>query len=77
LQLVEILIGGSMLQLVVDVLRQCSKACVVKRDFKRAEVLIKLAVHLARCVLCVCVCVCVCVCSVYVCACVCVRNCSW
>ncbi|XP_052239180.1 amyloid protein-binding protein 2-like isoform X2 [Dreissena polymorpha] len=33
---------------VVDVLRQCSKACVVKREFKRAEVLIKYAVEFAR-----------------------------
>ncbi|KAL8576087.1 hypothetical protein ACOMHN_001437 [Nucella lapillus] len=33
---------------VVDVLRQCAKACVVKREFKKAEVLIKLAVHQAR-----------------------------
>ncbi|KAK7459432.1 hypothetical protein BaRGS_00039000 [Batillaria attramentaria] len=33
---------------VIDVLRQCAKACVVKREFKKAEVLIKLAVHQAR-----------------------------
>ncbi|XP_025090996.1 amyloid protein-binding protein 2-like isoform X2 [Pomacea canaliculata] len=33
---------------VIDVLRQCSKACVVKREFKKAEILIKLAVHKAR-----------------------------
>ncbi|KAK3084359.1 hypothetical protein FSP39_012164 [Pinctada imbricata] len=33
---------------VVDVLRQCSKACVVKREFQKAEVLIKYAVSYAR-----------------------------
>ncbi|XP_052801330.1 amyloid protein-binding protein 2-like [Mya arenaria] len=33
---------------VVDVLRQCSKACVVKREFSKAEVLIKFAVDFAR-----------------------------
>ncbi|XP_033748176.1 amyloid protein-binding protein 2-like [Pecten maximus] len=33
---------------VVDVLRQCSKACVVKREFNKAETLIKHAVHYAR-----------------------------
>ncbi|KAK7087291.1 amyloid protein-binding protein 2-like [Littorina saxatilis] len=33
---------------VIDVLRQCAKACVVKREFKKAEVLIKLAVFQAR-----------------------------
>ncbi|XP_060071001.1 amyloid protein-binding protein 2-like [Ylistrum balloti] len=33
---------------VVDVLRQCSKACVVKREFSKAETLIKHAVHYAR-----------------------------
>ncbi|XP_046583008.1 amyloid protein-binding protein 2-like isoform X2 [Haliotis rubra] len=33
---------------VVDVLRQCSKACVVKREFEKAEVLIKQAVAYAR-----------------------------
>ncbi|KAK2193494.1 hypothetical protein NP493_12g07051 [Ridgeia piscesae] len=33
---------------VVDVLRQCSKACVVKREFKKAEMLIKCAVQHAR-----------------------------
>uniref|UniRef100_T1JC70 Uncharacterized protein n=1 Tax=Strigamia maritima TaxID=126957 RepID=T1JC70_STRMM len=36
------------LKCVIDVLRQASKACVVKRDFKRAEMLVKQAVHLAR-----------------------------
>uniref|UniRef100_UPI00358E867D amyloid protein-binding protein 2 isoform X2 n=1 Tax=Myxine glutinosa TaxID=7769 RepID=UPI00358E867D len=35
-------------RVVVDVLRQASKACVVKREFKRAEQLIKHAVFLAR-----------------------------
>lgn len=33
---------------VVDVLRQCSKACVVKREFAKAEHLIKYAVNYAR-----------------------------
>lgn len=33
---------------IVDVLRQCSKACVVKREFKKADQLIKSAVHYAR-----------------------------
>ncbi|XP_060560053.1 amyloid protein-binding protein 2-like [Ruditapes philippinarum] len=33
---------------VVDILRQCSKACVVKREFCKAEVLIKYAVSYAR-----------------------------
>ncbi|KAL4224456.1 Amyloid protein-binding protein 2 [Mactra antiquata] len=33
---------------VVDVLRQCSKACVVKREFNKAEVLIKYAVNYAK-----------------------------
>lgn len=32
----------------VDVLRQASKACVVKRKFRKAELLIKQAVYLAR-----------------------------
>ncbi|XP_062578908.1 amyloid protein-binding protein 2-like [Saccostrea cucullata] len=33
---------------IVDVLRQCSKACVVKREFSKAEVLVKHAVCYAR-----------------------------
>lgn len=32
---------------IIDVLRQASKACVVKREFKQAELLIKQALHLA------------------------------
>ncbi|XP_064459247.1 amyloid protein-binding protein 2-like [Ornithodoros turicata] len=32
---------------VIDVLRQASKACVVKREFKQAELLIKQALHMA------------------------------
>ncbi|CAM9211652.1 unnamed protein product, partial [Lampetra fluviatilis] len=39
---------GVPVKVVVDVLRQASKACVVKREFKRAEQLIKHAVYLAR-----------------------------
>ncbi|KAK5905164.1 hypothetical protein CesoFtcFv8_006657 [Champsocephalus esox] len=35
-------------KVVVDVLRQASKACVVKREFRKAEQLIKHAVFLAR-----------------------------
>lgn len=34
--------------IVVNVLRQAAKSCVVKRDFKKAGVLIKQAVYLAR-----------------------------
>ncbi|KAL5016659.1 hypothetical protein ScPMuIL_006248 [Solemya velum] len=33
---------------IVDVLRQCSKACVVKREFDKAGILIRHAVHYAR-----------------------------
>ncbi|KAK3600300.1 hypothetical protein CHS0354_027144 [Potamilus streckersoni] len=33
---------------IVDVLRQCSKACIMKREFHKAEVLIKQAVSFAR-----------------------------
>uniref|UniRef100_A0AAY4AM09 Amyloid protein-binding protein 2 n=1 Tax=Denticeps clupeoides TaxID=299321 RepID=A0AAY4AM09_9TELE len=36
-------------KVVVDVLRHASKACVVKREFQKAEQLIKHAVFLARC----------------------------
>lgn len=32
---------------IIDVLRQASKACVVKREFKQAELLIKQALHMA------------------------------
>ncbi|KAG8122619.1 hypothetical protein E2320_018101 [Naja naja] len=39
---------GLPVKVVVDVLRQASKACVVKREFKKAEQLIKHAVYLAR-----------------------------
>ncbi|XP_014664027.1 PREDICTED: amyloid protein-binding protein 2-like isoform X3 [Priapulus caudatus] len=35
-------------KVIVDVLRQASKACVVKREFRRAEMLITEAVHVAR-----------------------------
>ncbi|KAB1265782.1 Amyloid protein-binding protein 2 [Camelus dromedarius] len=40
--------AGLPVKVVVDVLRQASKACVVKREFKKAEQLIKHAVYLAR-----------------------------
>ncbi|XP_075445734.1 amyloid protein-binding protein 2 isoform X2 [Ascaphus truei] len=40
--------SGLPVKVVVDVLRQASKACVVKREFKKAEQLIKHAVYLAR-----------------------------
>lgn len=33
---------------VVDILRQSAKACVVRREFHKAELLIKEAVYLAR-----------------------------
>ena len=33
---------------VVDVLKQSAKACVVKREFKKAELLIKFAVQYAK-----------------------------
>uniref|UniRef100_A0A3B4ADZ9 Uncharacterized protein n=1 Tax=Periophthalmus magnuspinnatus TaxID=409849 RepID=A0A3B4ADZ9_9GOBI len=39
---------GLPVKVVVDVLRQASKACVVKREFRKAEQLIKHAVFLAR-----------------------------
>ncbi|KAI5626749.1 amyloid protein-binding protein 2 [Silurus asotus] len=39
---------GLPVKVVVDVLRQASKACVVKREFRKAEQLIKHAVYLAR-----------------------------
>ncbi|ELU14913.1 hypothetical protein CAPTEDRAFT_138866 [Capitella teleta] len=35
-------------RVIVDVFRQCAKACVVKREFQRAELLIKFAVQCAR-----------------------------
>ena len=35
-------------RVVVDVLRQAGKACVVKRQFVRAELLIKAAVNIAK-----------------------------
>ncbi|XP_048857501.1 amyloid protein-binding protein 2 isoform X1 [Brienomyrus brachyistius] len=40
--------AGLPVKVVVDVLRQASKACVVKREFRKAEQLIKHAVFLAR-----------------------------
>lgn len=42
--------GGQMVEprLQIDILRQCAKACVVKREFHKAELLIKEAVYLAR-----------------------------
>ncbi|CDR18934.1 unnamed protein product [Oncorhynchus mykiss] len=39
---------GLPVKVMVDVLRQASKACVVKREFRKAEQLIKHAVFLAR-----------------------------
>ncbi|XP_013792359.1 amyloid protein-binding protein 2-like, partial [Limulus polyphemus] len=36
------------LQTIVDVLRQAAKTCVVKREFRKAEFLIKQALHTAR-----------------------------
>uniref|UniRef100_A0A3P8S8F0 Amyloid beta precursor protein (cytoplasmic tail) binding protein 2 n=1 Tax=Amphiprion percula TaxID=161767 RepID=A0A3P8S8F0_AMPPE len=39
---------GLPVKVIVDVLRQASKACVVKREFRKAEQLIKHAVFLAR-----------------------------
>ena len=35
-------------KLKIDVLRQASKSCVVKREFSKAEILIKQAVSLAK-----------------------------
>lgn len=35
-------------ELTVDILRQSAKSCVVKREFHKAELLIKEAVYLAR-----------------------------
>lgn len=35
-------------RLEIDILRQCAKACVVKREFHKAELLVKEAVYLAR-----------------------------
>jgi len=34
--------------IIVDVLRQAAKSCVVKREFQKADLLIKEAVYLAR-----------------------------
>ena len=33
---------------VVDVVRQCAKACVVKREFKKADMLVKFAVQFSK-----------------------------
>lgn len=35
-------------RIIVDVLRQAAKSCVVKREFKRAHILINQAVKRAR-----------------------------
>ncbi|KAI1893381.1 hypothetical protein AGOR_G00123150 [Albula goreensis] len=44
----QITVGCLPVRVLVDVLRQASKACVVKREFRKAEQLIKHAVFLAR-----------------------------
>lgn len=42
------LVPGLPASVVIDVLRQLSKTCVVKRQFKKAEVLIRQAVRMAN-----------------------------
>jgi len=46
--LMELEVGNCSPRLVVDILRQASKSCVLKREFAKAEMLIKQAVCLCR-----------------------------
>jgi hypothetical protein len=48
LKAVQLLTPGLQPKLTIDVLRQASKACVVKREFRKAEILVKQAVCLAK-----------------------------
>jgi len=45
---VQLLVPNNPPKVMIDVLRQASKACVVKREFSKAEVLVKQAVCLAK-----------------------------